>query len=377
MAKCSSIIKLYSFLFVLLIIGGNLAAQTKPHILVGTYTNGGSYGIYSYTYNPINNQAYLQDSVQYSNPSFLTLTSDGKHLLAVSEEKEGHVGLFSYDRPTGKISLVNEVLAMGAHPCHVSLSPGNSNVYVSNYSSGNFVVMPLLSTGQGDRAIHEAKQNFIYKGKGVDTARQKSSHTHMALPTSDGHFVLVTNLGTDELYVYRSLKKPPRLILTSTIKATPGAGPRHMSFSPDERYLYMMEEFTGYVSVYSFKDGKLKPLQRIAAMPHFDKGRPDGADIHVSPDGKNLYCTTRGNYNAISTFAINKANGKLTYITHQSVMGKRPRNFLISPMGHNVLVANQGSNEIVCFYRNQETGLLTDTGERIKVPNPTCIVWGN
>lgn len=356
-------------------IATGLYAQMKPHFLVGTYTSSGSFGIYSFTYNPLNDEAFLQDSVHYSNPSFLAILPDGKHLVAVSEEKQGRIGLFEYERSAGKMKLINDVDAEAAHPCHVALSPGFDFAYIANYSSGNFSVFPL--TGLQEKKIGAAIQNDTFKGKGKDTVRQKSSHVHMSLPTKNGQYIIVTNLGTDELYVYKVSKSLGHLKMFDKVKTFAGAGPRHIAFSLNEKYLYVMEELTGFVAVYSFKQGKLSLQQRIPALPKFDMGSPDGADIHVSPDGKNLYCTTRGNYNAISTFAIDSKSGKLTYVTHQSVMGKRPRNFLISPIGHNVLVANQGSNEIVCFYRNPQTGLLKDTGVRIKVPNPTCIVWAN
>jgi 6-phosphogluconolactonase len=119
----------------------------------------------------------------------------------------------------------------------------------------------------------------------------------------------------------------------------------------------------------------LKNIQRISTMPLGDKSFAGSADIHVSPDGKFLYTSNRAASNTIAIFKINKANGTLTAIGHQSTMGKTPRNFSIDPSGNFLLAANQGSDEIVIFKRNKKTGLLIDTDKRIQVGKPVCLKW--
>jgi 6-phosphogluconolactonase len=110
-------------------------------------------------------------------------------------------------------------------------------------------------------------------------------------------------------------------------------------------------------------------------MPLGDKSFAGSADIHVSPDGKFLYASNRAASNTIAIFKIDKSNGMLTAIGHQSTLGKTPRNFSIDPSGNFLLAANQGSDEIVIFKRNKKTGLLTDTGKRIQVGKPVCLKW--
>jgi 6-phosphogluconolactonase len=133
------------------------------------------------------------------------------------------------------------------------------------------------------------------------------------------------------------------------------------------------EELSGTVGVYSYKYGKLSLLQNIATHPADFKGQPGSADIHVSPDGKFLYASNRGEENNLAIFFINPASGKLTLIGYQSAMGKTPRNFAIDPTGQYLLVANQDSNNIVIFKRNKVTGLLKETGDQIELPKPVCL----
>jgi 6-phosphogluconolactonase len=65
----------------------------------------------------------------------------------------------------------------------------------------------------------------------------------------------------------------------------------------------------------------------------------------------------------------------ITLLDHQYTLGETPRNFNFDPSGNYLLVANQNSNNIVVFKRNKDTGLLTDTGNRININKPVCIKW--
>lgn len=65
----------------------------------------------------------------------------------------------------------------------------------------------------------------------------------------------------------------------------------------------------------------------------------------------------------------------LSKVGDQYVEGEKPRNFNFDPTGNYLLVGNQNSDEIVIFKRDASTGLLSDSGQRIKVGKPVCIKW--
>jgi 6-phosphogluconolactonase len=155
----------------------------------------------------------------------------------------------------------------------------------------------------------------------------------------------------------------------------PGSGPRHIDFTKDNSYAYLMEELTGTVTAFKNSNGTMTAIQTISSHPDGYTGKISSADIHVSPDGKFLYCSNRGESNTIAIFSIDKATGKLTLLGHQSTMGMVPRNFNFDPSGNFLLVANQQSDNIVIFSRDKNTGLLTYTGKQVGVPNPVCIKW--
>lgn len=86
--------------------------------------------------------------------------------------------------------------------------------------------------------------------------------------------------------------------------------------------------------------GNLREVQTVPTLPTGFKGENTSADIHVSPDGRFLYCSNRG-HDSIAAFKINPLNGELTFLAHESTGGKTPRNFAIDPTGGFLLVANQ------------------------------------
>ena len=146
----------------------------------------------------------------------------------------------------------------------------------------------------------------------------------------------------------------------------------------NSKFIYLVTELNGSVVVFrEFSNLDFRPIQNLSTFPPTYKGPFGGADIHISPDGKFLYTSNRGNSNTIAIFSIEAATGKLTSVGHQFTNGIKPRNFNFDPSGNFLLVANQDSGGIVIFKRDKTTGLLTDSGKRINVANPVCIKWIN
>ena len=156
--------------------------------------------------------------------------------------------------------------------------------------------------------------------------------------------------------------------------AVAGAGPRHLTFGPDGRFAYLVEEMGGMVDVYRYDaaTGRLDSLQRIAAHPDTATGPFRGADIHVSPDGKFLYTSNRAE-SSIAIFSIDKAQGTLQRVGYQGVFGQEPRNFAIDPTGNWLLVGDQESNVVVIYHVDKETGELRPLKRRLRIPLPTCL----
>jgi tetratricopeptide (TPR) repeat protein len=155
----------------------------------------------------------------------------------------------------------------------------------------------------------------------------------------------------------------------SAFKVKAGSGPRHLTFSPNGNYAYLINELSGTVIAFEYKDGDLKEIQTIVADTVCAKG---SGDIHISPDGKFLYASNRLKADGIAIFSIQPDNGILTKVGYQ-LTGIHPRNFIITPNGKYMLVACRDSNVIQIYERDADTGLLTDIHGDIKVDKPVCV----
>ena len=213
-------------------------------------------------------------------------------------------------------------------------------------------------------------------GKGSNTQRQESPHVHMVHFSPDKKFVLATDLGNDKMYVYAYFPDEAHTVLKlkDSISVQSGCGPRHLTFSKDGKFVYLLHELNGALTVFRNTNGLLKKVEETTILPKDFKGTFSAADIHTSPDGKFLYATNRGEANNITIFKILN-NGKLYLQGHISTLGKGPRNFAIDPTGNFLLIANQFTNEVVIFKRNKTTGELIATGKKIALCAPVCLVF--
>ncbi len=356
------------------------AQKNEIFLIAGTYTSGNSEGIYVYR--------YLQDKLEASpvftatgikNPSFLTVAPGGNKIYAVSEMNgngdAGRVIAYDFDPSTGSMRKLNEQPSGGDDPCYVTVDKTNKWVIVGNYSSGSLSVLPILADG----SLGASVTKINHTGSGPDKNRQKKPHVHATVLSPDNRFLFVPDLGTDQIMIYHFNEKTGKLKAAKQpfAKTKPASGPRHFTFHPSGKFAYIMEELSGSVTAfrYTSKSGRLKAFQNISSVPAGFTGQAGSADIHLSADGRFLYASNRGESNTIAIYAVNPADGNLSLIGHRPTLGKGPRNFSITPDGKHLIVANQGSDEMVIFSRNMETGLLTDTGKRIAVPTPVCIAW--
>lgn len=355
-----------------------MTQSNNVHYLVtGTYTGGGSEGIYVFEFNSANGSYRKISHVKSYNPSFLAVSPDERFIYAVNEnannDNGGEVSAFSFDKKAGVLTPVNKQPSGGDSPCYIQVDKTGKWVAVGNYSSGTFSVLPVNASG----VLGKAAAAIQHEGTGVNKQRQEKPHVHSTVFSRDGKWLFVSDLGIDKIMIYAFDPPTGKLkpALQPFAKIKDGGGPRHFTFHPNNQYAYLIEEMGGAVDVFEYDNGKLKAIQQIASVQANDTGFIGSADIHISADGKFLYASNRGGFNTIAIYKISQQNGTLTLIAHQSSLGEIPRNFTIDPSGNYLLAANQESNNIVIFKRDTETGLLTDTGRRIEVGKPVCLKW--
>ena len=356
-----------------LILSGEYCNAQKANLLVGTYTQKGSKGIYLFQFDTATGKAIeISHTDNISNPSFLAITKDKQFVYSVNENTEG--GMSSFSLSNNKLKLINQVVTNGADPCYISISKDEKNILVANYSGGSIAQFYRFADGR----VSNVRQLVQHKGSSLNKARQEKAHVHGSFFSPDGNYLLTPDLGMDQLSIYpfQSKNNPPlNTDKAKHIQTAAGSGPRHLSFSKNGNTFYLAEELTGSVAVFQFKDGNASLIQTVKTHPSNFNGAPGTADIHVSPNGHFLYVSNRGEENNIVKFPI-LSNGKLVAekAMYFSTQGNSPRNFTISEDGKWLLVANQNTDNIVVFKVSESTGDLIATGNSIKVSMPVCLV---
>jgi 6-phosphogluconolactonase len=354
------------------------AQENEHYLLIGTYTSSGkSEGIHVYKFNSITGESVKVSSIATSNPSYLSISPDEKFVYAVHEvdsrtPKGGEISAFAFDKKEGKLSLLNSEPSGGDHPCYVQVDKTGKWVFAGNYTSGSLSVYPVKADGTlGAPSVTQ------HRGSGPNKQRQAGPHVHCTMISPDNKWLYVPDLGMDKVMIYQFDGKSGKLTPGKQpyVAAEPGGGPRHFVFNPNGKFAYLIEELSGKVAAYKYRNGDLMFIQRVPSTDTAKKGFAGSADIHVSPDQKFLYASNRGDFDNIAWFKIQPATGKLSMAGIQSTLGKTPRNFDMDPSGNFLLAANQGSDEIVIFQRDKKTGAITYTGKRIAVGQPVCIKW--
>ena len=355
-------------------------------VYVGTYTGKASKGIYVMEMDrKTGSLTEPRLAAETKSPSFLALRDDERVLFAVGEtdsfdgKKTGSVSAFAIN-DDGTLKKLNEQPAGGTGPCHLVYDAPTRTVLVANYGSGSTSLLPVNDDG----SLAAPSSVVQHEGSSVNKQRQEGPHAHCVTVATrskpfSGNRVLVADLGLDKVLIYDFDREtglrpgnPP------SVSTPPGGGPRHIAIGRRGDFVYVNNEMTSSVTVFSndAKTGAMKEVQTLPTLPaDFDKSKNSTAEIAVHPSGKFLYVSNRG-HDSIAIFQVDKASGKLTPAGHESTQGKTPRNFGIDPSGRFLLAANQNSDTVVVFKIDGKTGDLTPTAAKATVPTPVCVTFG-
>ena len=356
-----------------------VAAAGEPVTLyVGTYTDGTSRGIYRLTFDPATgtmSEPVL--AVETKNPSFLALHPSGRFLYAAGEigsfqgARTGAVSAFSIDPKTGDLALLNQQASEGTGPCHLVVDRTGRNVLVANYGGGTVAVLPIEADGR----LKPASSVRVHEGTGPNKGRQEKPHAHGIYLDAAERFALSPDLGADRVFVYRFDAAKGTLEPHGAGTLEPGSGPRHAAFHPTGKYLYAINELLSTLTVFSYdaEKGALAPLQTVTTLPAGFSGTSWTAEVAVSPDGRFVYGSNRGD-DSLAVFRVDAGTGRLAAAGHAPVGGKTPRHFTIDPTGRFILAGHQGSGTIAVLRLDPATGMPALVGSPVKVDKPVCLL---
>ena len=349
-------------------------------VYFGTYTGTNSQGIYVSRLDADTGRLSAPElAATINNPTFLAV-SPGVHFLYAgtdtnSPKFSGAVRAFALDNKTSRLTPLNQKNSGGnGSPCHLAVDATGRCLFVANYGTGSLAALPVLADG----SLGTATTMIQHSGTGPNPARQAGPHAHSVYPSPDNRFVLSCDLGLDKIFAYRLDAATAKLTLADPPFAAvaPGAGPRHLTFSRDGTFVYVINEMGSSVTVFrcNAKTAAMKEVQTVSTLPPEFSGNNTAAEIALHPNGKFLYASNRG-HDSLAVFAVAGETGRLTFIEHQSTRGHLPRCFAIDPTGRWLLAENQASDSVVVFALDAKTGKLQPTGQTLTIGAPVCAVF--
>lgn len=353
-----------------------MPSHAKRYItFVGSYASADEPGIHIFNLDAEDRSlSRLTEASGMENPSFVVVDAPLSRLFAVSEafSAPGSVNVYSLDPASNRLTKVGSAPTHGTLPCNIGYLPHHRVLVTVNYMGGNVLSYRVDDDGR----LSSAVSNLAHQGAGPNPDRQDRPHPHAAVFDPTGQYVMVPDLGTDSIVVYRCNAEDGSLSLLREVKTDPGSGPRLMVFHPNGHNAYVIHELANTVVAYHYSSttGELQPIQTVSTIPTTWEGSGIAAHIALSTSGRHLYASNRG-HNSIAVFDVDGTDGRLTSRGHVSTNGATPRHFAITPDGHTMIVGNQDSDQISLFAVDPETGDLQFTGKTVSVKKPTCVAY--
>lgn len=286
----------------------------------------------------------------------------------------GAVKAFRIDPANGTLNKWCEASTDGVGTTYLAFDRPSNTILGVNFGSAQIFALPVSGNG----TLGEIASRVTVSGSGPNK-RQASAHPHCVTLDPSGRWIVAADLGADRIWIFPFDRRSRKIgtddpAASRHIALPAGAGPRHIAFHPNGRWLYLVEELSADVVVFGWngKTGRLSQLQRLSTDPPGFAGTKSAAEITLSRDGRFLYVSNRSDH-ALVVHAVDSKTGQLNQIQRLPSGGTMPWHFAIHPSGRWLIVANRDSDNLALFQLDPKTGLLSDTGNGLSVPKPTFV----
>ena len=354
-----------------------IASAETRHVYFGT-GGPGAEGIYRATFDTETGKLTPAELAHKINgPGFLTLHPEGTKLYAVaSQEKVGGVAAYRIGAG-GALEFFHFEPTGDGGAAHLAVHPSGKFLLTAQYGGGSVSLLPLDSEGKPGTATVTKHEG----GSGIVEGRQDSPHPHWCGYSPDAKYAFVPDLGMDGIVIYAINPDNTAITKHGFAASVPGSGPRHMRFSNDGKFIYLLNELSLSVSAFSWDaaSGTATLLSTTPALSEEAKATESfnsAAEILVHPAGPFVYSSNRG-HDTVTAYKIGDGGAALEVIQVQPIRGAFPRNINLDPTAKWLLAAGADSNTIAVHAVAPGTGLLTyQRGSVINVPAPICILFG-
>ena len=305
--------------------------------------------------------------VAVDNSSYVVAAHNGKTLYSIADE-----GVVSFRiHENGSITRLNSANIKGMRGCHLSTDAEDQYIFVSGYHDGKSTVLELNPDG----TVGNIVDGVFHRGLGSVAERNFRPHVSCTRRTPDGEFIMVADLGIDQIKIYRFDERNRKMILVDAIRCDLESAPRHFFFSRDGKFIYLMYELKNVIDVFTYERGKRVPkIEKIQTVSTTDEALTQlisACSMRMSPDEKYIYCGNAGD-NTVSIFERDQKTGLLKMICCLPISGDYPKDVAIFPDQKHLASMNHESGTVTFFKIDYEKGLLVMSAKPISINEPNC-----
>lgn len=336
---------------------------------VAGYTRENKNGLKIYDADIKKGRLTFREEVAITNPSYITISHNGKLLYSITDE-----GVQSYNiEPDGSLKEINKRSINGMRGCYISTDYEDKFLFVAGYHDGKVTVLSLKKNG----AIDKITDEIYHKGMGSVSERNFRPHINCVKMTRDNKFLCVTDVGMDHVKIYSLNHTTGRLKLIDILHSDIESQPRHIKFSQDGKFAYVIHEAKNFIDVYSYESKDDKPyfekIQTISTLNEYHAGGSAASSIQFSEDGKYIFCSNAGD-NSIGAFKRDAKTGLLEKIFILPVSGDYPKDFCVSPHSKYLFSLNHESGTITMFSMDLKAGTIIMNGPAVEFSEGNCIL---
>lgn len=337
----------------------------------GSYTfHGDSEGIGIYDVDVEKGRLKHRKEITVNNASFLTASKDRKFLYALVDE-----GIASFRiLPDGDLEPINVASIKGMRGCHMSVDSKNKFIFTAGYHDGKATVLRLRPDG----SVGDITAEVYNRGLGSIAERTFRPHVSCVCMTPDEKYLLVSDLGIDQIKVFRLDRRDGSLHLVDIIRCELESAPRSILFSQDGKHMYVLNELKNYITTYNYYGDRKIPVfefkQLVSALPHKSTEVSAAYAMELTPDQKYLFCTNAGD-NSVGFYERDQETGLLYVKSILPISGEYPKDLMIFPDGKHLCCLNQDSNTITYFTIDYEKGVIVMNGLPDRLDSPNCGIF--
>ncbi len=343
---------------------------------VSTYTTGTltndkkSYGIKIYDVDLENGCFTPKDQVEITNSSYVTITHNKKYLYSITD-----MGVEAYRiEKDGTLSNLGQASINGMRGCYLSTDYEDRFLFTAGYHDGKITALRLNEDG----SIGEITDEIFCKGLGSVAERNFRPHVSCVKMTRDNRYLLAADLGMDHVNVYELDHVSGRLKLVDIVRSDLESAPRHIKFSQDGRFVYVVHELKNYIDVYSYGVEKDMPefekIQTISTLNDYHASNSAASALNISEDFRYVVTSNAGD-NTVTVYSADQETGLLQKLLCLPVSGDYPKDAVLFPDNRHLVSLNHESDTMTFFETDLEKGLIMMNTKEIKVDAPNCIIF--